>query len=311
MKQRRLGGTGIVVSAVGFGAWGIGGNEHGNSYGTTDDEESVRAVRRALDLGCTFFDTADVYGWGRSEAVLGRALEGRRDDVVIATKVGGDFYHGGVRMNLSPEYVRFAVRKSMERLRTDRIDLYQLHNPPPETLAEPDLYSVFGELQEEGKIGNFGVSIHDPSEGLAAMRAAQPAALQVVYNMVHRGPEDELFPACRARGVGVVAREPLWNGFLTGKYGGTETFEPGDIRSHWPETYRRQRAEVAQELGRRLAADGRSLAQAAVAFALSRRDVSTVIPGCKTVVQVEENMAAAEAPWSRQDEQALGELISA
>lgn len=312
VKTRRLGRTDLRVSSVGFGAWGIGGNEHGNSYGPTDDEESVRAVRRALDLGCTFFDTADVYGWGRSEKILGQALEGRRDEVVIATKVGGDFYHGGVKLNFSPEYIRFAVQKSLERLRTDRIDLYQLHNPPPHKVGSGEIYAVLDALKEEGKIGQYGVSIHAPAEGVAAVRAAPDVgALQVVYNLVHRDPEDDLFPVARTQDVGIVAREPLWNGFLTGKYDGSETFEEGDIRSNWPESYRRQRAELAADLRDRLADEDRTLTQAAISFAASRPEVGTVIPGCKTVEQVEENMAAAEMGWSRADEEAVNAAISA
>lgn len=300
------------VSSVGFGAWGIGGNEHGNSYGPTDDEESINAVRRALDLGCTFFDTADVYGWGRSEKLLGKALEGRRDEVVVATKVGGDFYHGGVKLNFSPEYIRFAVQKSLDRLGTDRIDLYQLHNPPPDRIGTRDLYRVLEALREEGKIRHYGVSIHAPAEGVAAVRASSGAGcLQVVYNLVHRDPEDDLFPVTRTQDVGIVAREPLWNGFLTGKYDGSETFEPGDIRSNWPESYRRQRAALAADLQERLADEGRTLAQAAIAFAASRPEVGTVIPGCKTVDQVEENLAAAEMEWSRADEEAVDAVISA
>jgi aryl-alcohol dehydrogenase-like predicted oxidoreductase len=312
VKQRRLGKTGLKVSTIGFGAWGIGGNEHGNSYGPTDDEESRRAVRRALDLGCTFFDTADVYGWGHSERLLGETLQGRRDDVVIATKVGGDFYHGGVRLNFSPEYVRFAVQKSLERLQTDHIDVYQLHNPPPEYLAERETFRVLRELRDEGKIRHFGVSIHDPAEGALAMKTDPTlGALQVVYNLVHREPESELLPTCRSREVGVIAREPLWNSFLAGKYQGDESFPPGDIRSSWPAPYLKERAALADGLRKRLADQDRTLAQAALAFAVARSEVSSVIPGCKTVAQVEENMAAADKPWSRDDEEAVQAVISA
>lgn len=301
----------MKVSAVGFGAWAIGGGAHGNSYGSTDDAESVRAVQRAVDLGCTFFDTADVYGWGHSEKVLGEALEGRREDVVLATKVGGDFYHGGVQLNFKPEYVRFAVQKSLERLRTDYLDLYQLHNPPAEAIGDPGLYRVMEELKEEGRIREYGVSIHAPQEGLAVLGAAEPGALQVVYNLVHRDAEERLFAAARGQGVGIVAREPLWNGFLTGKYRGDESFEEADIRSGWPPDYRMQRAELAQAFVSQLGRDDRSLAQAAISFAVARNEVSTVIPGCKTVAQVEENMAAAEMPWTSQDDEALVRAMTA
>src|SRR5438034_6012040 len=132
VKTRVLGRTGLTVSEIGFGAWALGGNAHGNSYGPTDDAESVAALRRAIELGVNFIDTADVYGWGHSEEILGEALQNRRDDVHIATKVGGDFYHGGVRMNFDPGYIAFALQRSLKRLRTDHVDVYQLHNPRSE-----------------------------------------------------------------------------------------------------------------------------------------------------------------------------------
>ena len=128
MKYREFGNSGIKVSEIGFGAWAIGGSEHGNSYGATEDKVSQEAIGRALELGCNFFDTADVYGFGHSEELLGKSLKSCRDKVVIATKVGGDFYRGAGRQNFSHEYIRFALDKSLERLRTDYIDVYQLHN---------------------------------------------------------------------------------------------------------------------------------------------------------------------------------------
>src|SRR5947209_10943562 len=129
MKYRVLGKTVLKVSEVGFGAWAIGGNAHGNSYGPTDDKQSLSAIGRALELGCNFFDTADVYGHGHSESLLGAALRDVRDQVFIATKVGGNFYDGDVHMDFTPAHLRFAVERSLERLRTDHIDLLQLHNP--------------------------------------------------------------------------------------------------------------------------------------------------------------------------------------
>lgn len=310
MEERRLGRNGPRVSAIGFGAWAIGGNAHGNSYGSTDDEASVRAIRKAVDLGCTFFDTADVYGWGHSEELLGRALEGRRDEVVIATKVGGDFYHGGVRLNFDPDYVRFALGKSLERLRTDSIDLYQLHNPPYPAVGDAALYGVLRELHREGRIRHFGVSIHDPSEGLAAKDAAPVQTLQVVYNLAQREPEEELLPAAERDGVGIIAREPLWNGFLSGKFDGTESFDAGDIRSRWPEPYRRRRAELARSLSF-LRREGRTLAQAAIAFPLRHPAVSVVIPGCKTEQQVEENLSALSVPLTDDEVRKIDALARA
>src|SRR5207245_8760374 len=138
MQTRTLGRTGLKVSEIGFGAWAIGGNAHGNSYGPTDDAESIAAVRRALELGVNFIDTADVYGWGHSEEILGEALEGRRDDVHIATKVGGDFYHGGVRMNFDPGYIAFALERSLKRLRPTHVGVTPLHHTTKEMTGDPE-----------------------------------------------------------------------------------------------------------------------------------------------------------------------------
>src|SRR5256712_7670966 len=166
MKTRTLGRTGLTVSEIGFGAWAIGGNAHGNSYGPTDDELSLAAIGRALELGCNFFDTADVYGHGHSEDLLGQALRGHRSEVIIATKVGGDFYHGTPRMNFNSDYLEFALGKSCERLGTDYIDLYQLHNPPIQLIKDGRIFKILDRLKASGKIRHYGISIHDPQEGL-------------------------------------------------------------------------------------------------------------------------------------------------
>lgn len=300
VRHRVLGRTGLRVSEVGFGGWAIGGNAHGNSYGPTDDATSIAAVRRALDLGCTFFDTADVYGWGHSEEVLGQALEGRRDDVAIATKVGGDFYHGGVRMNFDPGYIAFALERSLKRLRTDRVDLYQLHNPPAGMLADPATYEALDALRAENKILHYGVSIHEPVEGILAIESGKPDALQVPFSVV-RQEWDELFEAARKANVGIVAREPLANGFLAGKIAPTRTFPAGDIRHAWPAPMVAARAHVAKRL-EFLVRDGRTTAQAALRFVLAAPEVSVTIPGAKTPAQVEENVAASDAPPLTEDE---------
>jgi aryl-alcohol dehydrogenase-like predicted oxidoreductase len=294
MRQRPLGRTGLKVSEIGFGAWAVGGNVHGNSYGPTDDATSVAAVRRAFELGCTFFDTADVYGWGHSEAILGEALEGRRDDVVIATKVGGDFYHGGVRMNFSPDYVVFALERSLARLRTDYVDLYQLHNPPPPLLGDEALYETLDLLKAEQKIRHYGISIHQPAEGRMAIEAGRAETLQLPFSIFRQEWREELFPMARRQGIGIIAREPLGNGFLTGKYDEDATFPPGDIRHNWPPGMIAGRVRAAKKLTFLVKGDTKTLAQAALKFVLSHAEVSVTIPGAKTPDQVEDNVAASE-----------------
>jgi aryl-alcohol dehydrogenase-like predicted oxidoreductase len=297
MNYRTLGRTELKVSEIGFGAWAIGGNEHGNSYGTTEDDVSIRAIQRAVEMGCTFFDTADVYGHGHSEEVLGAALEGHRDAVVIATKVGGDFYEGATRMNFTPEYMQSACDRSLERLGTDVIDLYQLHNPTGEMITEGSVFDVFGDLQAAGKIRFGGVSIFDPAEGVAAITTGKVDAIQVVFNLFSTEPVAELFPLALEQGVGIITREPLANGFLTGKYTPGATFEPGDIRRNWPPQMIAARSTYADKLRAALERPGeRTLVQAALRFALAHPAVSTAIPGAKTPEQVAENCGASEAP---------------
>lgn len=320
MKRRILGRTGLAVSEIGFGGWAIGGNQFGNSYGPTDDAESRRAVRRAFELGCNFFDTADVYGHGKSEELIGAALHDVRDRVIIATKVGGNFYNRAVHpllverigqmldrpladvpadaplpvthdTNFDPAYVRFAVTQCLRRLGTDYIDLLQLHNPPLPAIGRPELYAVLEELKQEGKIRWYGVSVHPPEEGVAAVTATMPDAVQIVYNLSRREPEDEFFPAARAANVGVIAREPLANGFLAGRYAPESVWEKGDIRARMPRPYVAQMAALGQRVRELAEKSGLTAAQLALKFVLDQPAVSTAIVGMKTVAQVEENLA--------------------
>lgn len=318
MNQRLLGRTGIAVSEVGFGAWAIGGNRFGNSYGPTDDAESLRAVRRALELGCTFFDTADVYGHGHSEELLGEALAGVRDRVVIATKVGGNFYNRGVHGLLRDkvadmagvpyeaippdaplpavhdacfggDYVRFALEQSLRRLRTDYVDLLQLHNPPLNVIAAMDTWEALEGLKGEGKIRAYGVSIHQVEEGLAAVDSTMPDAVQVVYNLARREAAERLLPAAQAAGVAVIAREPLANGLLTGKYAADAAWEKGDIRGRMPRPYVKTVTALGARVRELAEKSASTPARLALKFALDNPAVSVVIVGVKTTAQADDN----------------------
>ncbi len=296
LPTRRLGRTEFQVSEIGFGAWAIGGNAHGNSYGPTDDAQSKRALARALELGCTFVDTADVYGHGHSETLVGEVVGDRRD-IVVCTKVGGDFQTepGRVTLNFAPGYLRQACELSLRRLRREALDVYLLHNPPPQVMGDARLYETLEALRQEGKIRAFGVSIHSPQEGLDALRAGKIQVIQVALNLLHRDAAAALLPAALVADVGIIAREPLANGFLSGKYTGAFRWEHGDIRHTWPAAFVQQRAEQVRLLAP-LVREDRTLAQAAILYPLALPGVSTVIPGAKTVSQVEENFGAARAP---------------
>ena len=185
MKLRNFGLTGFKVSEVGLGCWAIGGNSHGNSYGSTDDVESIKAVKRAAELGCNFFDTADVYGEGHSEEILGMALHKIRDNIFIATKVGGAYMYPGSdygHINFSEEYIRFALENSLQRLKTGWIDLYQLHNPSLKIIQAGEVFKIMRSLQKEGKIKFVGISVHSLDEGVAALDHVD--AIQCVFNML-------------------------------------------------------------------------------------------------------------------------------
>jgi len=295
MKYRVLGKTGLKVSEVGFGAWAIGGNAHGNSYGPTDDKLSLATIGKALELGCNFFDTADVYGHGHSEELLGQALRGRRSEVIIATKAGGDFYHGTPRMNFNSDYLEFALGKSCERLGTDYVDLYQLHNPPVQLIKDERIFKILDRLKASGKIRHYGISIHDPQEGLLAMRAGELGAIQVAFNILRQEAKNQLFREATKNNVGIIAREPLANGFLAGKLKAESAFPKGDIRHNFPSDYISQLTLAADQL-RFLESNTRTLAQAALRFILDHKDISTVIPGAKTPDQVAEDFASSESP---------------
>jgi aryl-alcohol dehydrogenase-like predicted oxidoreductase len=296
MNYRDLGRTGIKVSEVGFGAWAIGGNRHGNSYGVTDDKVSIEALEKSLELGCNFYDTADAYGWGHSEELIGKAFKNKRDQVVIATKVGSDFYQGYGFQTFDEDYIRFALEKTFERLKTDFIDVYQLHNPPTEVIENERTYSVLLKLKNEGKIRAWGLSVRNSRDAQIALMVAKPDSLQVPYNIFAAGMETDLFPLATQVGCAIIAREPLSNGFLTGKYRLDASFEAGDIRKGWPRDFINARVQAAQRLGFLELNGSRSLAQAALQWVLRSSAVSAVIPGIKTPEHAEEDFRAPDAP---------------
>ena len=226
MKYRVLGNTGIKVSEVGFGAWAVGGNRYGNSYGPTDDMESRAAIRRAVELGCNFFDTADLYGLGHSEELLGEVLSGFGDEVIIATKLGSNFYQSHTAMDFSAGYLQFAVEQSLTRLRRECIDLCQLHNPPLDLIEWGEIFQVMEKLRLQGKIRSYGVAVSTLEEGLTVVKNGMSQMLQVVYNIFNQAAAMELFPKALGAGIGIIAREPLFSGFLTGKYRASSTFPP-------------------------------------------------------------------------------------
>lgn len=304
MNYRPLGQTGLRVSDVGFGAWGIGGTAgDAVAYGPTDDRESLRALRRALDLGVTFYDTAPLYGNGRSEELIGEAFAGRRAAVVLATKVG--YLNPAAAQEFTPALVRASLEASLRRLRTDHVDLFQLHDPPMDLLAKSAaILETARALKKEGKTRAVGMTVKSPADGLRAVREFGAEAVQANFNMIdQRAIASGLFAACRETGAAVIARTPLCFGFLSGAYPLGTRFDPKDHRSRWPV---RQVAlwagayKLFEPVIRRQ--KGQTNAQVAIRYCLSYPEVATVIPGMLTEAHVDENSAAGgQGPLEEKD----------
>ncbi|MEO6259702.1 MAG: aldo/keto reductase [Thermoanaerobaculia bacterium] len=300
MQYRELGRTGIRVSTIGFGAWAIGGPVEiaGTpvGWGKTSDDESLTAIRRARDLGVTFFDTADSYGFGRSESLLGIVLSRRRQDVVIATKVGVvRTSSGDLKKDFSKQHIFHAVDGSLKRLRTDYIDLYQMHNPTIEQLAREEIQDAMERLQDAGKIRFWGVSVSNPEEGIEIVNRGWGHTLQVLYNILNQAPSTDLFPLAKQKGYGIIARVPLASGLLTGKFRIDSVLPTDDVRQNFLTVRRLQEAiERVDETKSIVGGAARTLAEAALRFVLASSAVSTTIPGARNARQVEINAAAGE-----------------
>jgi aryl-alcohol dehydrogenase-like predicted oxidoreductase len=296
MKYRALGGTGLRVSEIGFGAWGIGGAGGGAvAYGPTDDDESRRAIARAVSLGITLFDTAGLYGYGHSERLLGEVLREVRPRVVLASKAGLLDQHGG--HDFTPAAIRRALTDSLRRLRTDYLDVYQLHDPPLARLrAEPSIVGTMRALKAEGHIRAWGISAASPEDGVAAVREFGVDTLQVNFNMAdQRARECGLFDLCEAQGVGLIGRTPLCFGFLTGRYAPDASYDAHDHRSRWSLEQRRAWSSAPHVLTAAERRDsGETAAQQALRYCLSYPALSTVIPGMLAVAHVDENAAATD-----------------
>jgi aryl-alcohol dehydrogenase-like predicted oxidoreductase len=301
MQYRELGRTGIRVSAIGFGAWAIGGSAEASGaplgWGRTSDDESLAAIRRAREAGVTFFDTADSYGFGRSESLLGIVLSRHRSDVVIATKVGvvrnAD---GELKKDFSRQHIFHAVDGSLKRLRTDYIDLYQVHNPTLDDLRRHEIQEAMERLQDAGKIRFWGVSVTTPEEGLEVIQNGWAHALQVLYNVLNQAPAADLFPAAKEKGYGIIARVPLASGLLSGKFRIDSVFPRDDVRQNFLTPRRLQEAlDRVDEAKSIIGGTAPSLAVGALRFALAHDAISTTIPGARSVRQVEMNTSATEA----------------
>ncbi len=299
MRYRKLGRTNLQVSEIGFGAWAIGGN----GYGVTDDRESLAALEKAWERGVNFYDTADTYGQGHSETLVAQFLKGKpRHEVILASKCGWDFYHGGSRKNFDPDYIRFACAESLKRLQVEAIDLYQLHNPSLELICAGHALAAMEELKGQGKIRFIGISVHTPEEALRAIEDGRVDTLQLKFNLLDQRMEEKVLEAAKDKNIGVVVREPLAYGFLTGKYAAGHSFEKDDHRRRFTRETIEANLKKIERLKQVLGTERLTLARAALEYVLQFEQVSTVIPGAKTPAQVFENTEASIHPALRIEE---------
>ncbi|MFP5373203.1 MAG: aldo/keto reductase [Actinomycetes bacterium] len=304
MEQRPLGRTGADVSVIGLGTWQLGGD-----WGDVDDDAAAEVLDAALDAGVTLLDTADVYGHGRSEERIRKALAPRADRPFVATKAGrrADPFEAA---QYTPDNLRAWVDRSRRNLGVDTLDLVQLHCPPPETYEDDRVYDTLDTLLAEGAIAAYGVSVETVAEGLRALQRPNVQSLQVILNIFRRKPLEELLPAARSAGVGILARVPLASGLLTGKYDESTTFAADDHRNFnrngeafdVGETFAGVPFEVGVAAAREVAEIAGSdvpTAAFALRWVIDQPGVTTVIPGARNVTQVRGNVAAASmAPLS-------------
>ena len=310
MEYRQLGTSDLKLPVISFGAWAIGGW----MWGGTDDEVAIRAIRKAIDLGITCIDTAAIYGFGHSEEVVGKAIAGRRDEVIVATKCGlrwegeeadeGEFFFDStkdgaaieIRRNLKADSIKNEVEQSLRRLGIDVIDLYQCHWPDATTPLEETMETLL-DLQQEGKIRAIGVSNFAPEIMTECLKHGQIASDQPKYNALEREIEADVLPFCIKHNIGVLAYSPIAQGLLTGKVTLDREFSEGDLRRDRPWFTRENRQRILDMLDQvRPIAEGHgaTLAQVAANWVICQEGITSALVGARNEAQVEENAKAAD-----------------
>lgn len=303
MRYRKLGKTDLHLSEIGFGAWTIGSDW----WGHIGDDDAIALLNRAFDLGITYFDTADQYGEGRSERLIGSAFKGRRDQIVIGGKFGYDFYanrtregHNELPQNFDPSFVRFALEQSLQRLQTDYLDLWLVHNVRMQTIEDEAVWQTLADLKREGKVRHYGVALGPAigwqEEGLRAMQARPVESMQIIYNMLEQDPARAFFPVAEERGVGLLARVPHSSGLLEGKFDLNTTFPTTDHRSFRKREWLVDGLKKLDQLRFLTESSGATIGQLALRYCLAQPSVDTVLPNIYGMEQLEEFAAAGDLP---------------
>ena len=316
MRYRRLGDTDVNVSEVGFGVWTVSTGW----WGEVDEARSVKLLRLAHEKGINYFDTADTYGSGLGETLLRDAFGHMRDEVVISTKIGYDFYNHTARrgqqerpQDWSEDFIRFAFEQSLRRLGTDYVDFLQLHNTKMDAVENDTLFELMEEFKREGKVRSYGIALGPKigwlEEGVRAMRERDLNGLQMIYNLLEQDPGRSLIEAARETNTSLVVRVPHSSGMLEGKYTEETTFANNDHRRHRPKEWLLEGLKKVEQLNFLTESGERTLGQAALKFILASPEISSTLPNIYDEEQLEEFAAAPGAPDFTEDELAHVEKL--
>lgn len=316
MKYRRLGKSDIKVSEIGFGAWTLGLDWWGK---TIDDSEAIKMLRRAYDLGINFYETADMYGKGKSERLLGQAFKDMRNDIIYSTKWGYDMYgaeqigHQELPQKHDPEFLQFALKKSMERLQTDYIDVYSLHNPKMDTIQNDELFSALDGLVRSGTIKGHGVALGPAigwrDEGLFSITNRNITCLQTVYNLLEQDPGRDLMSAAAKSNVGIMVRVPDASGLLTGKVTAETKFDKNDHRSFRKQEFIKEAMQKIENMKPLANSKGWNITELAIKFILSQPQISVVLPTMVSVEEIEMFAAISDGSYlSKSEAEQLEEM---
>ncbi|ACL69154.1 aldo/keto reductase [Halothermothrix orenii] len=289
LKKRKLGTTGLEVSEIGFGCWQLGNTK---DWRGATGEDAIRLVHKAIEMGCNFFDTAPNYAGGKSEELLGKALKGKRDKVIISSKFG---HTPDGQTSFDPSLLKKSVEESLGRLETDYLDILLLHSPPVEVIkGSQGHYQIMEELKKEGKIRFYGASVDTGQQMLDVINNSNSSVIEILFNLFHQEPR-RVFPRAGEEGVGLIVKVPLDSGWLTGKYNADSTFT--GIRERWSREVIKRRASLV-EMVKDIKDDNTSMVHEALKYILAYPQVSTVIPGVRTEEHLIENFKASERKLS-------------